>query len=65
MLRCPCGQTRHEFDFSVEDGSALGVGKAAHLIVGEGDVVFELLRQVGRRAFTVGRGDDDIAIPMV
>jgi hypothetical protein len=35
-----CDQARHELDFGVEDGGALGVGEAAHLIVGEGDVVF-------------------------
>jgi Periplasmic binding protein len=39
-----CDQSRHEFDFSVEDGGALRVGEAAHLIVGEGDIVFEALR---------------------
>jgi hypothetical protein len=64
MLRCPATR-RHEFDFCVEDGGALRVGEAAHLIVGEGDVVFELLWETGYYAFTVGRGDDNIALPMV
>jgi len=36
-----------ERDFCVEDGGALGVGEAAHLIVGEGDVIFEVLWQIG------------------
>src|SRR5262249_9214564 len=60
-----CAQARHEFDFCVEDGGALGLGEAAHLIVGEGDVVFDVLRQTGRCAVTVGRSDDNIALPMV
>jgi hypothetical protein len=58
-------QSRHQFDFCVEDGGALGIGEAAHLIVGEGYVVFELLRQTGCCTFTVGRSNDDLAVPMV
>jgi hypothetical protein len=57
-----CYQARHKFDFCVEDGGALGFGEAAHVVVGEGDVVFELLRQSGCCAFTVRRGDDNICI---
>jgi hypothetical protein len=60
-----CDQARYEFNFCVENGGALGIGEAAHLIVGESDVVFEILRQTGRSAFTVDRSDDDIALPMV
>jgi hypothetical protein len=60
-----CDQARQEFNFCVEDGGALGVAEAAHLIVGESDVVFELLRETAACAFTVGRGDDDTALPMV
>ena len=37
-------QAWHKFDFCVEDGGALGFGEAADLIVGESDVVFEILR---------------------
>ena len=60
-----CDQARHEFDFCVEDGGALRVSEAAHLIVGKGDVGFELLGETGYYAFTVGRADDDITLPMV
>ena len=43
-----CGQTRHDLDLDIGEGLLLGFGEFADIVVGEADIVLELLRQAGR-----------------
>jgi hypothetical protein len=61
----PGNKTGKHLGFDVLHRGALGFGEAAHVVMGEADVVLQLLRHHLARPLAGFVGDDDIAVPLV
>jgi hypothetical protein len=57
----PGDEARHDLDLNIAQRAFLRLRKPAHIVMGEADIVLQLLRQACSRGIDFGSGDDDIA----